>query len=78
MKYPLPSLVAVFLRVASPFMRRRQRIKGLLHICTSAFQQPHVHYRMALTFATILAFLLGWPLFLSMFSHVLSMCIRCL
>jgi hypothetical protein len=70
------SVVAVCRRVAcllsTRFRRTIRSMKTLPHTCACAFHHPHVQYRTALALATILAFLLGWPLFLSTVSHVPS------
>jgi hypothetical protein len=67
------SVVAVCRRVAcllsTRFRRSIRSIKTLPHTCAHTLQRPHVQYRTALVLATILAFLLGWPLFLSTVSH---------
>ncbi len=73
MRYISLYLVAMFIRFAcvlsTQFKRKLRNIKTLPHTCACALQQPHIQYHIALLLATILAFLLGWPLFLSLFAH---------
>lgn len=64
-KYILATCIYVACILLTQIRRAKRGIKALPHTCTRALQQPHIQYRMALLLATILAFLLGWPLFLS-------------
>jgi hypothetical protein len=73
MKYLSPHLLATFIRVACFLLRQaRRRMRGLKALpqsCAQALQRPHIQHRLALLFAAILAFLLVWPLFLSLLPH---------
>lgn len=66
-------LGATFIRMARIFSARIRRglwvIRTLPHTCLHALQQPHVQYNIALLIATVLACLLGWPLFVSTLPH---------
>lgn len=67
--YLMAAVIQVACIISTQSRRKIRSIKTLLHICAHALQQPHKQYRIALLLATILAFLLGWPLFGSTLSH---------
>lgn len=72
-------LVAVGVRLAATVFRHcRRRIQSLKIFprpVAHALCQPQGQYRMALVLATILALLLGWPLFVFALAHASLACI---
>ena len=70
MKYIASSIEATFSLLLKQIKQRIQGRRALPHIDTRALQQPHVQYHAALLLVTVLAFLLGWPLYLSTLPHI--------
>lgn len=66
MKYISSYIVTAFFI----FLKQVRRAIGGVQAYVHALQQPRMQYHIALLLVTALAFLVGWPLFLSTLPHV--------